>query len=374
MLNYKSVRSSEPQIRSNPALRRIGDSSGFQKRLSTLLEPISLPFPTFQIAKEGSEFPLSQYTHYAWVRPAHLRSQKIVLVDGMPLVILDTRDSSKMFSLRIPFDKKSVQHSGPIVLEGAWDAQDHVLWIWDVLVWEKQTIWNTSSYSKRWDLLKRIVSEIMDCGHPMSDAEVKLPTWESLSKVITRQELDPSTSIEFQPEKAGQRRHVFLIQDQGVKFIPKTHHERKQIADEKLYEKQKPTQSQSTMLIHKPIRSQSTMPIHKPIHVAIPISTPVPIPKPIRSQSTMPIHKPIPQDNKEKHTIARLSKDTIYKLPDTYRLKSVTEDLEDLGIAAIRSLETSKRLRELIKTQASILVDIQWVEPFQKYEIKKIHS
>jgi hypothetical protein len=370
MLNYKSVRSSEPQIRSNPALRRIGDSSGFQKRLSTLLEPISLPFPTFQIAKEGSEFALSQFTHYAWVRPAHLRSQKIVLVDGMPLLLLDTRDSSKMFSLRIPFDKKSVQHSGPIVLEGAWDAQDHVLWIWDVLVWEKQTIWNISSYSKRWELLKRIVSEIMDCGHPMSDAEVKLPTWESLSKVIARQELDPSTSIEFQPEKAGQRRHVFLIQDQGVKFVPKTHHERKQIANE--IQDEKPDKRP------KPVRSQSTMPIHKPIPT--PVQTPIPTPvqtqvqKPIRSQSTMPIHKPISQDNKEKHTIARLSKDTIYKLPDTYRLKSVTEDAEDLGIAAIRNIETSKRLRELIKNQSSILVDIQWVEPFQKYEIKKIHT
>jgi hypothetical protein len=356
MLNYKSVRSSEPQIRSNPALRRIGDSSGFQKRLSTLLEPISLPFPTFQIAKEGSEFPLTQFAHYAWVRPAHLRSQKIVLVDGMPLLLIDTRDSSKMFSLRIPFDKKAVQHAGPIVLEGAWDAQDHILWIWDVLVWEKQTIWNFTPYSKRWELLKRIVGDIMDCGHPMSDAEVKLPTWESLSKVITRQELDPSTSIEFQPEKAGQRRHVFLIQDQGVKFIPKTHHERKQIADENQRSQSISPRSQQIQ------RSQSISPR---LQQQKPIPTPVQeAPKVIQQE----------EPKKERYTVARLFKDTIYKLPDTYRLKSVTEDSEDLGIAAIRSLDTSKRLRELIKTQPSILVDVQWVEPFQKYEIKKIHS
>ena len=52
MFNYKSVRSSEPQIRSNPALRQVNEKSGFQKRLSTLLEPISLPFPTFQIFKD----------------------------------------------------------------------------------------------------------------------------------------------------------------------------------------------------------------------------------------------------------------------------------------------------------------------------------
>jgi hypothetical protein len=360
MLNYKSVRSSEPQIRSNPALRRIGDSSGFQKRLSTLLEPISLPFPTFQIAKEGSEFPLTQFTHYAWVRPAHLRSQKIVLVDGMPLLLIDTRDSSKMFSLRIPFDKKAVQHAGPIILEGAWDAQDHILWIWDVLVWEKQTIWNFTPYSKRWELLKRIVGEVLDCGHPMSDAEVKLPTWESLSKVITRQELDPSTSIEFQPEKAGQRRHVFLIQDQGVKFIPKTHHERKQIADENPR-----SQSISPHLQQKQI--QSSQSISPRLQQKQEPETPTPI-------QELPKVNQQEQPKKERYTVARLFKDTVYKLPDTYRLKSVTEDSEDLGIAAIRSLDTSKRLRELIKAQSSVLVDVQWVEPFQKYEIKKIHS
>lgn len=370
MLNYKSVRSSEPQIRSNPSLRRIGDSSGFQKRLSTLLEPISLPFPTFQIAKEGSEFPLTQFAHYAWVRPAHLRSQKIVLVDDMPLLLLDTRDSSKVFSLRIPFDKKVVQHAGPIILEGCWDAQDHILWIWDVLVWEKQTIWNFTSYSKRWELLKRVVGEVLDCGHPMSDAEVRLPTWESLTKIATRQELDPSTSIEFQPEKAGQRRHVFLIQDQGVKFIPKTHHERKQIADEnpRSHQSNQIQRSQSinprSYQSNQIQRSQSINPRLKQVQEA---------PKPIQEPLKV-IQEPVEQTKKERYTVARLFKDTIYKLPDTYRLKSVTEDSEDLGIAAIRSLDTSKRLRELIKTQTSVLVDVQWVEPFQKYEIKKIHS
>jgi hypothetical protein len=337
MLNYKSVRSSEPQIRSNPALRRIGDSSGFQKRLSTLLEPISIPFPTFQIAKEGSELGLSNHIHYAWVRPAHLRSQKIVLVDGMPLLLLDNRDSSRLFSLRIPFDKKSVQHSGPIILEGAWDAQDHILWIWDVLVWEKQTVWSYMSYSKRWEILKKIVSEIMDCGHPMSDAEVKIPTWQSLSNIATLQELDPSTSIEFQPEKAGQRRQLFLIKDQGVKFIPKTHHERKQFSEEKTVEEKS-----------KFVEQQ-------------PQQQPQPQPQ-------------LLQEKKEKQTIARLYKDTIYKLPDTYRLKAIPDEKEDLGIAAIRSIETSKRLREIFKSSDSVIVDIQWVEPFQKYEIKKIHS
>ena len=366
MLNYKSVRSSEMQIRSNPALRRINGSSGFQKRLSTLLEPFSLPFPTFQIAKDGSEFSLSNHSHYAWVRPAHLRSTKIVLTDGMPLMLVDNRDSSRLFSLRIPFDKKAAQHSGPIILEGSWDAQDHILWIWDVLVWEKQTIWNFIPYSKRWEILKKIVGEVLDCGHPMSDAEVRLPEWESLSKVATRFDLDPSTSIEFQPEKAGQRRQIFLIQDQGVKFVPKTHHERKQISEE-INETHRIRRENSDQ---KPKLYSKTPPT--PTSTPTLISTPAPITVPIQNEN--PSNNIAEQSKKEKQTIARLFKDTVYKLPDTYRLKSVTDETEDLGIAAIRSLETSKRLRELIKVQPSVLVDIQWVEPFQKYEIKKIHT
>lgn len=367
MLNYKSVRSSEIQIRSNPALRRVNGSSGFQKRLSTLLEPFSLFFPTFQIAKDGSEFALSNHIHYAWVRPAHLRSTKIIIADGMPLMLVDNRDASRLFSLRIPFDKKVAQHSGPIVLEGSWDAQDHILWIWDVLVWEKQTIWSFMPYSKRWEILKKIVGEVLDCGHPMSDAEVRLPTWESLSKVSSRIELDPSTSIEFQPEKAGQKRQLFLIQDQGIKFIPKTHHERKLISEEtneqktRVYSKYTPTSTPT--LTHTPAPTPSSTPI---LQSTLPPSI-------IKTEKIQLQKKNIDNSNKEKYTVARLFKDTIYKLPDTYRLNSVTDENEDLGIAAIRSLETSKRLREIMKNQSSILVDIQWVEAFQKYEIKKIH-
>jgi hypothetical protein len=351
MLNYKSVRSSEPQIRSNPALRRVNGSSGFQKRLSILLEPFSLSFPTFQIAKEGSEFTLSNHIHYAWVRPAHLRSTKIVISEDMPLILVDNRDSSKLFSLRIPFDKKTAQHAGPIILEGAWDAQDHILWIWDVLVWEKQTIWNFMTYSKRWEILKKIVGEVLDCGHPMSDAEVRLPEWESLSKIRSRQELDPSMSIEFQPEKACQRRQLFLIQDQGVKFVPKTHHERKQISEEI---------TQIKNIHTKPVPVQPVKHVQPIQHV--------------QQVKDEPLNSIQEQPKKERYTVAKLFKDTIYKLPDTYRLKSATDETEDLGIAAIRSLETSKRLRELIKVQPSVLVDILWVEPFQKYEIKKIHN
>jgi hypothetical protein len=341
MLNYKSVRSSEPQIRSNPALRNVNESSGFQKRLSTLLEPTPLNFATFQIAKETSRGFLEQNQCYAWVRPAHLRSQKIIIADGMPLLLQDPKNEKGLKSLRIPFDKRQVQSVGPIVLEGSWDFQDHILWIWDVLVYEKRAVWFSMSYSKRWDLLKSIVNTILDCGHPMSDAEVRLPSWESLEIAKTYTDLDPATSIEFQPEKAGQRRHLFIIKNEGAKFIPKTHHERKMVAE-----------APTPRITH-------------------PVSNPLPPPPPAPA---LPLPPPSPPAEQERPRVARLTREKFSKLPDTYTLFSVGEPSNDLGLAAIRSLELSKRLRELMKTRDSIMVDISWFEPFQKYEVKLIHS
>lgn len=348
MLNYKSVRSSEPQIRSNPALRHVSSKSGFQKRIPALLEPTPLPFPTFQIVKEASQNTLQQHQYYAWVRPAHLRAQWLLLSDEMPLMMVDPRDSSKLWSLRVPFDKFRVQQIGPIVLEGAWDAQDHVLWIWDVVVWEKQTIWNNVPYSKRWDILKKVVSEILDCGHPMSDAEVKVPTWESLQALQKHGEFDPATSVEFQPEKAGQRRQLFLVRDEGVKFKPTTHAERKMVADKagpsgcaiQVDEEEVKVEEKKNSLIS---------------------TTPAP------AVPTKPKSKESSEEKK-----VRLTKDPYSKLPDTYRV--LDSDGQDLGLAAVRSLGISKELRELFKTNETVAVIARWYEPFQKYEVRQIDN
>jgi hypothetical protein len=349
MLNYQSVRSSEPQIRSNPALRNA--NPGFQKRLSTLLEPTPIPFPTFQILKDTNQSILEHHPFYAWVRPAKLRSQLLVLHDTLPVLLADPRDERKLHTIRIPFDKRRVQHSGAIVLEGAWDPQDHILWIWDVLVWERQVVWSTMPYSKRWEILKLIVDEILDCGHPMSDAEVKLPTWESLEAVSKRDDLDPAMTIEFQPEKAGQRKFLFLIRDTGTKFKPTSHHERKMVADA----------AGSTN-----VRASSSTPA--PVHVPKPIQEPAPTTVHAQTPSKEP-----PSSNKptEHARVGKLAKDPYSKLPDTYRITSI--EGADLGLAAIRSIEISKRLREVMKTTPSVMVDIQWFEPFQKYDVRKLH-
>jgi len=352
MLNYKSVRSSEPQIRSNPALRHVSEKTGFQKRLSTLLEPTPLPFPTFQIVKEATQPILEKHAHYAWVRPAHLRAQWLVMADGMPLLMVDPKQDNRIWSLRVPFDKRAIQKIGPVVLEGAWDAQDHILWIWDVIVWEKSVVWSSMPYGERWKLVMRCVDELLDCGNPMSDAEVKVPTWQTLQEVSKLVDLDSAKSIDFQPEKAGQRRIVFLVRDVDMKFKANNHHERKMVAEGG----PKPSNP----------NTKKQVPIYAP---TIPEpAVPTPIELPVQTQP----EKPQPEIQEERPRVGRLRKDTFSKLPDTYRIATVQG--EELGLAAIRSLEISKQLREKFKTTDSVLVDILWFEPFQKYEVKKIHA
>jgi hypothetical protein len=364
MLNYKSVRSSAPQIRSNPAYRQVSVSSGFQKRLSTLLEPMEPPFPTFQILKEGNQQSIEEHPYYAWVRPARLRSQWIVLTDEMPLLMQDPRNKDRVGSLRIPIHKREVQKVGPIVLEGAWDAQDHILWIWDVLVWEKANVWSVLPYSKRWKILQTIVDTLMESNHPMSDAEIRLPEWKSLDSMKQYMDMDSAYSVEFQPEKAGQRRLLFLIRDDSIAYKSKSHHERRMDATGGPIQF-KPDHSNKQQ---KEDRHRQTVQKKQEIHIVEEVPTFINEEVQIQPQ----LQQSKLSESVEKHRIGRLKKDTYSNLPDTYRLQSIQGD--DLGLAAIRSLELSKQLREKCKSADSVLVDILWFEPFQKYEVKKIHS
>jgi hypothetical protein len=391
MLNYKSVTNSEFQIRSNPALRTVSNSEGFQKRLSTLLEPTPLPFPTFQIAKQPSLSILEKHQHYAWVRPAHLRPQWLIIANDMPLLLVDPRDTNRINKLRIPFDTRLIQKIGPIVCEAAWDAQDHILWVWDVVVWEKQSIWSSVSYSQRWELVKQVATRVLQSNHHLSDADVQLPQWKSLDEISKITDLDPATSIEFQPEKPGQRRHLFLIRDDGVKFVPTTHAERKMVAEKE--QTQRPFVSRNGPRNLPYIRAETNIVCgfidedSTSSTVTTPIaSSPMPTP---RLSKTAPSYKtqdptPMPpnrpsnvetsfQDTQpsEKHLTGLLKKDVSSKLPDMYKLETVTG--EDLGIPAIRSIQLSKQLREAFKGKEQVWVDIQWFEPFQKYDVRKVN-
>lgn len=371
MLNYKSVRSSEPQIRSNPALRQISSKSGFQKRLETLLEPIPLPFPTFQIMRDNHQPFLQTHHYYAWMRPAHLRAQWLILTPDMPLLMMDPKNPSNLWSLRIPFDTSTVQKIGPIVCEGAWDAQDHVLYIWDVVIWEKENVWSKLGYKKRWGLVETVCKEILDIGHPMSDAEVRVPEWISLQKLSTIESIDSTFSIEFQPEKEGQKRLLFLVQNTDKAFTPTTHHERKAIANGGLNQNQ--TKARPTDF------SNSTNHV-KPSKFVKPVESSEPVFQ-IQLEESIENIKPTPSTQTKKEVkqprvvngesiSAKLIKDKTSKLLDTFQLQSL--EGTDLGYPAIRSLEVNKLLREAFKTREEVSVRVAWFEPFQKYEIQAV--
>jgi len=347
MLNYQSVRSSEPQIRSNPALKQLGSKTGFQSKLSTLLESYPLPFPTFQLVKEASQTTLQTQQHYAWVRPSHLRAQWLILADGFPALLYDPKHMDRLSSIRISFDTRQVQQIGPIVCEVAWDAQDHILWIFDIALWEKQLLWGSMPYSKRWNHVKTLFGSILDPGHPMSDAEIKLPNWISLSELAVLPSLDPAMSVEFQPEKAGQRRQLYLVKDDGIRFKPSTHHERKMVADSKPRNTRQQQQQPSLRLCAFILDEPSA---------------------PIEASNLQHVSQPTqPSVSQIRCT---LYKDKTSKAPDTYRLTSSSG--ESLGLAAIRSLELSKQLRESFLIKETLTVEVQWYEPFQKYQVKAI--
>jgi hypothetical protein len=309
--------------------------------------------------KETNKPQIQENPYYGWVRPARLRSQWIVLSDEMPMLMQDPRNKERLWSLKIPFHKREVQKVGPIVLEGAWDPQDHILWIWDVLVWEKANVWNVLPYSKRWKLLQTIVDTLIESNHPSSDAEIRLPEWQSLERMQHHMDLDSASSIEFQPERAGQRRLLFVIRDDAIAYKPQSHYDRKMDAH-------------GGPIQYKPEHKQkqhysSPIPVVAPIYVPPPsVSPPVQLVKP-------EVEKPsLATEHVERQRIGRLKKDPFSNLPDTYRLESINGD--DLGLAAIRSLEISKLLREKCKAADSVLADILWFEPFQKYEVKRVHS
>jgi hypothetical protein len=274
-------------------------------------------------------------------------------------MLVDSRDTSRMSSMRIPFDKRRVEHTGPIVCEAAWDAQEHILWIWDVIVWERQVIWNFVPYSKRWDILKEVVGKILDCGHPMSDAEVRVPDWVSMAEISKIQDIDVAHAIDFQPESPGGRRHVFRVQNTDIKFKPISYAERKMVADNEsrwTVPAAPDAQTIQTALTALTALQATTAPQAPPVssdlHTTHPTTT-------------------IPPVNTERPTVGRARKDTTSKLPDTYILETVTG--ESLGLAAIRSLAMSKQLRTALAKNDSTIVDILWFEPFSKYEIRAVH-
>lgn len=339
MLKFTSVRSSEPQVRNPTGLKKQSPNSGFHKTITNLLEPMPLPFPSYQIVKDSTATILSKHQFYAWKRPAHLRPHWLVLSDLGQAVLVDPRDTTRVFTIKFPFDVRRVQHCGPIVCEGAYDAQEATLYVWDILVWEKEEIYTRQNYSERWKLLQHIATTILDANHPNSEIRIQLPVWESLS-AVSGVVPEKEYAVEFQPEKAGQRRFLWLAPKKAETYRPQTHHERAMVAKNAIEPK--------SMFVEDPEPETSEVVLEPDIAVVQ------------EQKPTAP----------KTYTQGMLKKDTRSKLPDSYILTSLSG--EALGLPAIRRIDLSKHLRIHFTTHESCTVVIQWYEPFQKYEIRSI--
>lgn len=353
MLNYRSVTSSEPQIRSNPALKSC--PYAFQKNAQTLLEGIQPVFPTYSRIQAKHESVLSKHAFYVWKRPAHLRSQWILLDPSLPTLLIDPK-TQKANCLRIPSRPLALQKLGTILCEGSWDAQEHILWIWDVLYWNRQNVWQTESYRKRWEHVKELVTDVLDFGNPMSDAELRVPTFESLREIRGQASIDSSFAIEFQPDKEGQRRLCFFEtrsrpQQRSQQGLPQKPRQHPVVSEKRVQEPVKQTPSVRVQIDDEPVKTPMEQPVETPVETTS-VNEKKQIGKEKRLQSVS------------------IVKDATSRLPDTYR---VLHSGVDMGLLAIRGMEMSRKLRDMFAKRESCTADVEWYEPFQKYELKQLY-
>jgi len=320
MLKHTSVGSSTPQVRSGSGMRPYKtDMSSY----TSLLE--SMIFPTYNIVKEVSQRIIESNYFHVWKRPAHLRAHWLIL-SSSPAILVDIRSNDNVYSLKFPYDVHNVQKLGPIVCEVAYDKQEATLWIWDLVIFEQKNLWSTLPYSKRWELLQKVVRPLIYDSHPMCEIRICYPKWKPMKQFLLENE-EVGYSYEFQPEAAAQKRLLWLVPKSNDTFKAANFHEREMI-------------SHTTCAI-------------------IPDETP---------KAVQAIQVVQASQNTQKFTVGHLIKDRLSKLPDTYKLLSETG--QDLGLPAIRSMEMSTKLRAI--GPEGCKVEIKWYESFQKYEICRI--
>jgi hypothetical protein len=324
MLKHTSVGSSTPQVRSGAGMRRFKTD---MSRYESILE--SMIFPSYNIVKDTSQRSLEQNVYHIWKRPAHLRAHWLILSDNSPALLIDIRNSDNVYSLKFPYDTRQTQKLGPIVCEVAYDSQEATLWIWDLVILEQKNLWSTMPYSKRWDLLQKIVRPLIYDSHPMCDISIRYPEWKSMKDFAFETD-EVGYSYEFQPENAGQKRLLWLLPKANDTFRAANFHEREMI-------------------------SYTTCAIIPDTDIVVKAPAPV-----------VPKKEVVVKEKHKGNIIGFIIRDKLSKLPDTYKLKS--EAGEDLGLAAIRSMEMSSKLRAV--GPEGRRVELQWYEPFQKYEVR----
>lgn len=211
MMNHKTITSSEIHVRSENVMRKWNHV--FQKDVQHFLEDKELPYPSFQIIRQPNESILSKFPFWTYKRPAHCRPCWMILRENSPMIFVETRDPSRGYTARIPFDQGVVQKYGSICCEVYMDHQDRTVYVVDLLYWNHNPIYRTLAFHERWPLLNKVVYEVcraQDC----SDLNLVVPTFTTLSEMAD-EIMDPAVAIEFQPDTADRRRFLYIHREES---------------------------------------------------------------------------------------------------------------------------------------------------------------
>lgn len=401
MMNYRPINSSTFQVRTQAVVHKC--NHGFQKSVLQFLKTVQLPQSTYQIIREELYSILSKFPFYTWTRPSYCRPMWFIIKEDSPCILMDIKNPEKMFTTKIPIHSHGLQSHGPIIGECYYDHQDRKLYVFDVLYMNQQNLYETRPYRERYNCLKTLFQKVLVPKHPSVELEIIVPKMNSIESILHLQDLDPAMAIEFQPDIQGKKRFIFLYREESRGVIPEfvmrvpehMKHQKAGYGSAKIAVKHTleasaernrgflvpQTPSVSTKYeTRENIRHEPRKEIHttKPEFkkrdspVFVPISTPM-----IPANVIVPLQKNmVTNPKKEKQVIseqlklcteAYCKKDTKSKLTDCYILQSKQGD--SLGLASLRKLDISLQVRNLLVDHETILVQIRWHEPFEKFEI-----
>lgn len=380
-MTHVSVRSSEVQVRTKPALRLC--PRPLQNRVLTFLQSNNVPLVLENALRSNAVGVLSSRTFYAWRRLAHLRSSLLYMEEGQPVVMIPphSKEGDKAWTLRIPVNHRALAQVGPVVCECFWDSVDHDLVVSDVVYYNKTAVWETEDFTQRYERLVEIVEGgVLQATHEYSDCVVSVPAYETLKTAAGWTMDDKAFCVVFQPEGRGARRFRWNLQAQGQA-------QGQAQAKHQLVQEQKPNYKsvvgkKQPMNVYDSIsrvpQIQSDSEGEAETHVPRQNKN-LPAPPPM-AQKKPEVAKPA--EIKEGITECILRLDTKNPLPDSYILQGPADQgptdqgpaAADYGVAAVRSLFISLELREKLKTKESVRVQVAWYEPFKKWEVLSIKS
>ncbi len=387
-MTHVSVRSSQVQVRTKPALRLC--PRPLQNRVLTFLQSNNVPLVLENALRSNAVGVLSSRTFYAWRRLAHLRSSLLYMEEGQPVVMIPphSKEGDKAWTLRIPVNHRALAQVGPVVCECFWDSVDHDLVVSDVVYYNKTAVWETEDFTQRYERLVEIVEGgVLQGTHEYSDCVVSLPAYETLKSAAGWAMDDKAFCVVFQPEGRGARRFRWNIgaqgsaSAQGSAQAPKHQPVQEQKPNYKsVVGKKQPVnvydsisrvpqiQSDSEGEDETPVpRQNKNLPAPPPMAQKKPDAAKLWAVKPEAKPCTVKPNAAKPDETKEGITECTLRLDTKNPLPDSYILQGPAG--ADYGVAAVRSLFISLELREKLKTKESVRVQVAWYEPFKKWEV-----